>query len=180
MSRTVAVFGSSAAGAGDGIHEAGMELGRLLAAAGMTVATGGYGGTMEAVSQGASEGGGRVIGVTAPELFPDRPAANAFVSDERHASTIATRICGLVDAADAFVVLPGSLGTATELMVAWNDVFVTAGAGRAVKPLVLLTSYWRPLVDLLVGPFGAEPAGIRWAETPMEAVRTIRAAWGSP
>ncbi len=44
------------------------SLGKLLAKAGHTVMTGGYIGTMEAVSRGVSEAGGHVIGVTCGEI----------------------------------------------------------------------------------------------------------------
>ena len=46
----IAVFGASRAALGDGVYEQGVECGRLLAEAGYSVATGGYGGLMEAVS----------------------------------------------------------------------------------------------------------------------------------
>jgi len=45
-----------------------LHLGKLLGQAGCTVLTGGYIGTMEAVSRGAAENGGHVIGVTCEEI----------------------------------------------------------------------------------------------------------------
>ncbi len=48
-SRSVAVFGASQSRPGDGHYEEAVRCGELLARAGLTVATGGYGGTMEAV-----------------------------------------------------------------------------------------------------------------------------------
>lgn len=179
MSRVIAVFGSSAAVEGHAAYRRGVHLGRLLAEAGFVVATGGYGGTMEAVSRGAAEAGGVVVGVIAPAVFPTRVAANAYVAEERHAPTIARRICSLVDDSDGSVVLPGSLGTATELMVAWNDVFVSTGA-RPHKPLVAVTGHWRPLVELLAGTYGADPSGITLVDTPAEAVETLSAAFEMP
>jgi uncharacterized protein (TIGR00730 family) len=180
VSRVIAVFGSSATRPGDTAYEAGVAVGRVLASSGFTVATGGYGGTMEAVSRGAAEGGGSVVGVTAPEIFRSRLGANAFVSDERRADTIARRISMLVDGADGYVVLPGSLGTATELLVVWNDVFLAPSAGIGRKPLVVVTSHWRPLVDLLAERFGADPDGIVWAETAEAVAAEMRAAFDLP
>ena len=180
MNRVIAVFGSSATEPGDTAYEVGVAMGRSLASSGFTVATGGYGGTMEAVSRGAAQGGGTVVGVTAPEIFRSRLGANAYVSDERRADTIARRISMLVDEADGYVVLPGSLGTATELLVVWNDVFVAPLAGIRRKPLVVVTSHWRPLVELLVEQFGADSEGILWAETAEAAAREVRAAFDLP
>ena len=51
--RTVTVFGSSLGEPGDTDYDTAVELGRLLAEAGYAVATGGYDGSMEAVSIGA-------------------------------------------------------------------------------------------------------------------------------
>jgi uncharacterized protein (TIGR00725 family) len=60
----VSVFGGSQPREGDAAYAEAMELGRLLAERGHIVLTGGYIGTMEAVSRGARQAGGHVIGVT--------------------------------------------------------------------------------------------------------------------
>ena len=74
MTGSVAVFGSSQTIPDSADWRDAVHVGRRLAEAGLEVITGGYGGTMEAASLGASEAGGRVVGVTAPVLFPDRDA----------------------------------------------------------------------------------------------------------
>jgi uncharacterized protein (TIGR00725 family) len=66
--RVVAVFGGHAPAPGSADYEMARELGRRLAEAGFIVMSGGYGGTMEAVSRGAREAGGLAIGVTV-DLF---------------------------------------------------------------------------------------------------------------
>ena len=91
----IAVFGSSASRPHDGEWEAAVRCGRLLAEAGMTVVAGGYGGTMEAVSQGASAAGGHVIGVIAPAVFPARPGANRYVVEIIDAPSLAMRLPAL-------------------------------------------------------------------------------------
>ena len=79
---------------GDGYYDEGLRCGELLARAGFAVATGGYGGTMEAVSRGAKDAGGEVIGVTAPTVFPDRVRANEHVTTETRSPCCAQRNCG--------------------------------------------------------------------------------------
>ena len=64
----VSVFGSSKPTPGDKTYTEALELGSLLAKRGHTVLTGGYMGTMEAVSRGAAEAGGHVIGVTCSDI----------------------------------------------------------------------------------------------------------------
>src|SRR5262245_10009308 len=76
----IAVFGSSTVKPGDRAYELAHALGREIAKAGAGVMTGGYHGTMEAVSRGAHENGGHVVGVTV-ELFEKRGPVNAFVKE---------------------------------------------------------------------------------------------------
>ena len=66
MPRFVTVFGGASPTEPD--YNAALRLGKLLGQAGCSVLTGGYIGTMEAVSRGAAESGGHVIGVTCEEI----------------------------------------------------------------------------------------------------------------
>jgi uncharacterized protein (TIGR00730 family) len=142
----IAVFGSSAAGPGDGLYEQGLECGRLLAEAGFGVVTGGYAGLMEAASRGAAEAGGHVVGVTVPDVFPGRSGANAWVTEEMPAVHLVDRIHRLTDITAGSIVLPGSIGTLTELAMAWNLAYVSRFDGSALKPIVTVGSRWRDLV----------------------------------
>src|SRR5258708_16993147 len=64
----VSVFGGSQPKNGSAAYAEAQELGKLLAERGHVVLTGGYIGTMEAVSRGAAEAGGHVIGVTCEDI----------------------------------------------------------------------------------------------------------------
>lgn len=143
----IAVFGASSTPPGHPDHEAAVRCGALLAAAGYAVATGGYGGLMEAVSQGAAGAGGVVVGVTAPSLFPSRPRANRFVGEERPAGSLADRIGDLLSTSAGFIALQGSIGTLTELMMAWNDAFIAALDGGPARPVVAVGPTWRAFVS---------------------------------
>jgi uncharacterized protein (TIGR00730 family) len=153
----IAVFGASAARPGEGPYEAGVRCGRLLAAAGFGVVTGGYGGLMEAVSKGAGEAGGRVIGVTVPTVFSDRSGANRFVTEEVRAATLVERIHELTDVSSGSIVLPGSIGTLTELAVAWNLAYVSRHTGQPPKPVVTVGAQWRNLVETLAAALATDP-----------------------
>lgn len=170
----VAVFGSSTLEPHDDGYGEAVRLGRLLADEGATVATGGYGGTMEAVSRGANEGGTQVIGVTAPGVFPGRTRHNEWVTREVTADTISERIHRLVDLADGFIALPGSLGTATELLVAWNDAYVAPMAGRKPKPLVVVGAAWAGLVAAIADTTGADDSLVRRADNAASALEELR------
>src|SRR6185295_11638657 len=97
------------------------ELGKLLAGAGHTVLTGGYMGTMEAVSKGANEAGGHVIGVTCAQIESWRATGpNAWVKEQRRFETLQERLNCLIDSCDAAIALPGGPGTLTEIALSWN------------------------------------------------------------
>ena len=65
----ITVFGSSRCVKGDQEYIFAESIGSMLGKLGLNVATGGYQGTMEAISKGASKHAVSVIGVTVPSLF---------------------------------------------------------------------------------------------------------------
>lgn len=145
----VAVFGSSQARPDEPDYAAAMRCGRLLAESGFQVATGGYAGLMEAASRGAATAGGTVIAATAPELFPMRVGANEWVHVESPQPTLSLRIAQLVDESVATIALPGSIGTLTELMVAWNASHVEALGERRPCPVIAVGEKWARLVAFI-------------------------------
>src|SRR5512133_2089982 len=98
----VTVFGGSFPKEGTTAYEEARELGKMLAERGHAVLTGGYYGTMEAVSRGASEAGGHVIGVTCQDIEDWRGSkANAWVKEERKKKTLFERLQALIEGCDA-------------------------------------------------------------------------------
>jgi uncharacterized protein (TIGR00730 family) len=141
----VTVFGGSHPQPGSPAYVEAYELGRLLAEAGHTVLTGGYIGTMEAVSRGADEAGGHVIGVTCDEIEKWRGTrANAWVREERHFQTLEQRLIELVHACGAAIALPGGPGTLTEIALTWNLMIVDS---IPHKPLILTGAGWKSMME---------------------------------
>ena len=174
MNTVIAVFGASAAEPGDDLYEQATACGRMLAEAGYAVVTGGYGGVMEAVSRGAREAGGRVIGVTAPDVFPDRSGANQFVTEESQAAHLMERIHELTDVSSGVITLPGSLGTLAELAIAWNLAYVARFSGSHPKPVVVVGEQWRRLIGLIGEHLGADTDLITMEPHVEAAVEAIR------
>ena len=140
----VSVFGGSQPQPGSLAYAEAYELGKLLALAGHTVLTGGYIGTMEAVSRGANEAGGHVIGVTSADIEAWRAVKpNAWVQEERRFVTLQERLNELVLACDAAIALPGGPGTLTEIALTWNLMIVhsTPPKPLIVKPKPLLSAF---------------------------------------
>lgn len=145
----ISVFGASGARPGDAEYAIGVETGRLLASHGLAVATGGYGGIMEAVCRGAAEAGGTTIGVTVPSVFPGRTGANEWVQIELTAKSLVHRLEMLTEIASGFIALPGSLGTLAELVLAWNLAFVAPFAEADSPPVVAVGEPWDTVVPEL-------------------------------
>jgi len=141
----ISVFGGSQPKEGDQAYTEAMELGRLLAQSGYTVLTGGYIGTMEAVSRGASEAGGHVIGVTCDDIESWRPVKpNQWVKEEIRRKSLMDRLQVLVQECDAALALPGGAGTLTEIALMWNLMTVES---RHRSPLILIGSGWQSTFD---------------------------------
>jgi uncharacterized protein (TIGR00730 family) len=148
----ITVFGGSHPQPGSPAYAEAYELGKLLAQAGHAVLTGGYIGTMEAVSKGANEAGGHVIGVTCADIEAWRPQvkANAWVKEERRFATLQERLNELVLACDAAIALPGGPGTLTEIALTWNLMIV---GSMPAKPLILTGAGWRSVMELFYNSF---------------------------
>jgi uncharacterized protein (TIGR00725 family) len=170
----IAVFGSSAGLPGEAGYEAARACGRLLAEAGYVVATGGYGGVMEACSRGAAEAGGKVIGVTAPAAFPGRSGANPWVQVEIPANTITQRIHLMLTGSAACIALDGSIGTLTELLMAWNLAFVAGLAGAPASPVVAVGPTWAAVVAYLTAATRSDPSAVALVPDVAAAVAAIR------
>lgn len=148
----ITVFGGAQPIPGDPSYEEARLLGNLLAQAGHTVLTGGYIGTMEAVSRGACEAGGHVVGVTCTQVETWRSVkANQWVKEERHFETLRERLFGLIDGCDAAIALPGGVGTLVELSLVWNELIIEALAPR---PLILIGNGWQKVMETLFCELG--------------------------
>jgi hypothetical protein len=148
----ITVFGGSQPKEGSLAYAEALVLGKSLAERGHVVLTGGYIGTMEAVSRGASEAGGHVIGVTCEEIEAWRPVrANAWVKEERRKKSLLDRLEELISACDAAMALPGGPGTLTEIALTWNLMIVGA---RHRRPLILVGEGWQSIFDQFFARLG--------------------------
>ncbi len=137
----VSVFGGSQPKEGDAAYEEARTLGKILAEGGHVVLNGGYIGTMEAVSRGAAEAGGHVIGVTCEDIEKWRNVGvNRWVKEEIRKKTLNERLQVLIEECDAAIALPGGPGTLTEISLMWNLMIVESLHRR---PLILVGDGWQ-------------------------------------
>lgn len=172
----ISVFGGSQPKAGSAAYEDARQLGELLAQHGHTVMTGGYIGTMEAISRGAQEAGGHVIGVTCSEIERWRVGgANQWVQEECRMETLLERLQFLVQECDAGIALPGGPGTLAEISLMWNLMTVESMHRR---PLVLVGDGWQSVFDQLFQTFDlyiptSQRELVRFAKDAQTAVKLI-------
>jgi uncharacterized protein (TIGR00725 family) len=143
--KRIAVFGAASPRPGQPAYKQAQRLGDLLGKAGYIVMTGGYVGTMEAVSRGAAEAGAHVIGVTCDEIENFRfGSANPWVKEEIRTQALRERIHVMISTCDAALALPGGIGTLTEVSLMWNVLLIGAIAPR---PLLLIGEGWQSTID---------------------------------
>jgi uncharacterized protein (TIGR00730 family) len=132
--RRICVFCGSSPGARAGYSEAAAELGRLLVGEGIGVVYGGGAvGLMGVLADAVLDEGGDIVGVI-PQALVDREIGHPGVADMRVVGSMHERKALMADLADAFVALPGGLGTLEELF----EVYTWAQLGLHRKPCGLL------------------------------------------
>jgi uncharacterized protein (TIGR00725 family) len=133
MLTTIGVIGKNEQNAGDPVAEATMraahEVGKLVAAGGGVVVSGGLGGVMAAASKGAKEAGGVTVGFL-PSM--DRASANPYVDIVLPTGLGRARNLLTARGCDALIMIGGGCGTLNELTVAYAEgrpVVVLRGSG---------------------------------------------------
>lgn len=159
-------------------------VGTELARRGWTLVSGGGSvGMMGAVARAARAGGGRTVGII-PRALADAEVAD-HDADELVVTADMRERKGLMDArSDAFLTLPGGIGTLEELLEIW----VSRSLGMHEKPLVVLDpqGIFAPLraqVDALVAAGfvrAAAAAEVVWATTTDEAFTALEAGLSTP
>lgn len=141
----VTIFGSSRMKEGDPLYDDVRRLARELASMGCDIVTGGGPGLMQAANEGEAlgdtNGETRSFGINIEVEHEQR--ANPFVEKAYMHRTFFSRLHHFVRLSDAFVVMPGGIGTTLEALMIWQLCQV-----RHVRhmPLVLVGEMWRDLV----------------------------------
>ena len=171
--RRCVCFGSSRVAPESDAGRLAHECGRVLARAGWTVLTGGYEGVMGAVSRGARQEGGRVVGVTTP-AFSERIPNDALHEQWSEPDYIA-RMGTLLRQGHAFVGLPGGLGTLSE----WLSATCLASIGRLGGPVVLFRDPWEAVWEAVLRLPEVEPESakfVRLVNNPAELLAAVGTA----
>jgi uncharacterized protein (TIGR00730 family) len=141
----VTIFGSARIDPGSWVYGAVRDLAAELARMDCTVVTGGGPGLMQAANEGVNAAGtaaARSLGIRVH--LPFEQNVNPFVSEAHEHRTFFSRLHHFVLVSDAFVVVPGGVGTLLEAAMIWQLLQV-----RKLEdtPLILVGAMWGELVD---------------------------------
>jgi uncharacterized protein (TIGR00730 family) len=145
--RAVTVYCSSSRAIAPVHFEAARNLGREIAAAGWAMVYGGNNiGLMDAVACACRAAGARVIGIT-PKSMADEGIADRACAELVVTGTMRERKALLEARGDAFIALPGGVGTFEEFF----EILVGRMLGYHAKPIVLLnvSGYYDPLIRMI-------------------------------
>jgi uncharacterized protein (TIGR00730 family) len=145
--RTICVYCGSGPGKSPAFAEAARRFGRILAENGVGLVYGGGSlGLMGALAKSVLAHGGHVTGII-PEFLTDREKALVQAQEIIVTGDMHERKRTMFERADAFVALPGGIGTLEELV----EQMTWAQLGRHKKPILIanIAGFWDPLCALL-------------------------------
>lgn len=145
--RSICVYCGSRTGAHPAYARAAAALGKAIAREGLTLVYGGGSvGLMGVVADSALAAGGRVIGVI-PRILMKRELAHRGLTELVQTGSMQERKAKMAELSDAFVALPGGIGTLDELFEMWT----WAQLGLHAKPCALINTegYYDNLVAFL-------------------------------
>jgi len=142
----VTIFGSARTQPGHWVYQEVERLSAALSALGCDIVTGGGPGLMQAANEGAREAGAgersQSIGIRVE--LPFEQEVNPFVEQAFEHQTFFTRLHQFVLMSDAYVVVPGGIGTVLEAMMIWQLLQVRH---LHDTPLIFAGAMWKALVD---------------------------------
>lgn len=138
----VSIFGSARANPGSFAYEQVKQLAKGLANMECDIVTGGGPGLMQAANEGATEVGAprrsRSVGIRVD--LPFEQTVNPFVTESYKHETFFSRLHHFVLASDAFIIVPGGIGTTLEAAMVWQ--LIQVGHIKKDTPLIFVGKMW--------------------------------------
>ena len=182
----VAIFGSARAKPGTFVYDEVKRVATVFSEMGCDIITGGGPGLMQAANEGAASAGTPERSVGIRVELPFEQEVNPYVAQAFEHKTFFSRLHHFVLVSDAFVVVPGGIGTVLESLMIWQLLQV-----RHVEnvPLIFVGKMWKGLVEwartsmldprlALASPEDFDiPQCVDTADEAIALVRDLQAAW---
>lgn len=173
----VTIFGSARTHPNSNVYKNTEKLGRLLVESGFNVISGGGPGVMEAANKGASESGGKSVGLHIH--LPSEQAPNKYANVQLDFKYFFIRKVMFIKYAVAYVIMPGGFGTLDELFEAIT--LIQTKRIRSFPVILVGTDYWKGLIEWVKNTMLEEKSIseqdidlLRVVDDPEEAVAIIK------
>ena len=143
MDKVITTFGSGLLTSDAIVYNDIVEIGKHLAENKFIVCSGGYGGTMEAVSKGAKSAAGRTYGITVSS-WSNIP--NKYIDEETKMANPMERLMELIALGDAYIIFRGGTGTLVEISLTLELMNKNM---MKEKQLFFFSDFWRNTIDTL-------------------------------
>ena len=140
----ITIFGSSTCNENSELYNIANRVGSILASKGYTTASGGYTCIMDGISKGSIEKRGRSIGITTDEITAVK--ASKYLTEEFREYSLMSRLELMINLGEAYVFLPGSTGTLTELALVWDKQKLGL---IPLKPSYLIGEMWHEVFHIM-------------------------------
>lgn len=143
MKKVITSFGSAFIKPDETLYSEIEAIGKYIAESGYSICSGGYYGSMEAISKGAKTAGGKTIGVTVNgwDTVP-----NNYIDEVAAMPNLMERIVELIGIADAYVIFKGGSGTLVEISVALELMHKRS---MPEKRMIFYTDFWKNMIEIL-------------------------------
>ncbi len=141
--KIITSFGSAFITPNSTLYSEAESIGKLIALKGYTVCSGGYYGSMEAISRGAKSSGGKTIGVTVKD-WQAKP--NNYLDEVVVMPNLMERIVEMIALADAYIIFKGGTGTLLEVSATLEMMNKKA---IPEKLMIFYTDFWKDLISIL-------------------------------
>ncbi len=141
--KIITSFGTAFINPGEPFYSEIEEIGKYLAEAGCSICSGGYSGSMEAISKGALNAGGNTIGIG---VKGNESKPNEYIKEFILAENLMERILMLINKADAYVIFRGGTGTLLEISATLELMNKKA---MPEKKMIFYTDFWSSMIEIL-------------------------------